>query len=77
MQEDEGPSNCHERISHHVRYLIPVAIFREQLLDRRLGAGLIMFLNRAPRTRTAIACLTATINGVEDLSWGVLEGGVC
>jgi len=24
-------------------------------------------LNRAPRTRAGIACLTATINGVEDL----------
>jgi len=35
-----------------------------------------MFLNRAPRIRTAVACLTTTINGVEDLSWRISEAGV-
>lgn len=73
MQEDEGPPDSHERIAHHMRSLIPVAIFREQLLDRRLRA---MFLNWAPPTRTTVVWLTATINGVEDLSWRMPEGGV-
>jgi len=39
MQEDEGPSDGHVKTSHHMRCLIPVAICREQLLDRRLRAS--------------------------------------
>ena len=60
-------SDGHERISHHMRCLTPMAIFREQLLERRIQERLIMSLNGARRTRTAIRCLTATINRAEDL----------
>ena len=64
MQEDETPSGGNKRIFQHsdMRPLIPVATYREQLLDR-LGVRRIMFSNWA----LDIACLTATINGVEDL----------